>query len=379
MRTRTLSLTVLLFGLNRLASAAPVDPANKSAKPVTPAPPSAKEQDAERIKLDALIPDCDVIAALGGGDAEGLRAEVEQVRARIAAPVPATATSNTPTLGSVSAKVQLSLTVTAKSFAAHAATLRDALKDQTKKIAEKKEQLEWSDQNAAAWTARVVELESRIDALNQLVEDAVSSPSADRATAVAALRKSTNDGVAKLGTELDAQPRPATAALVLQVEGALGPGSSGKGVRLGYQAGASFGFESRHCCGLAVYILDGGVNRLSGDPDQTTGTLGGGLEARARVWWRLWLFGRVGRASTKPDSRDQHRTGYEFQGGAYLRAIGKSPATNAFAPLVDITLSYTGWALDPMLTSGDPMGGSQYTSAVVAGVRIGADYGLDLN
>ncbi len=391
MRMRTLPLAVLLLGLSRLAAAAPKDPPVKPAKPVkleqkaptppsgvavTPppvvSPPSTKEQDAERVKLDALAQDCDLIAALDGRDADALRAEVDQVRAGIATPKPAVATSNLPTLASVSAQVQLSLTVNAKAFAAHTANLRDTLKDQTKKIADKKEQLEWNDRKTGEWTARVVELEGRIDALDQLVEDAVSSASADRAKTVAVLRKSADDGVAKLVSELAAQPGPAPAALVAQVEGAAGLGLPGGPVGLGYQAGASFGFESRHCCGLGVFILDGGASK-------SKGTLGGGIEVRANVWRHVWLFGRAGRASTQPNSKGEHQTGYEFGGGAFLRAIGRSPAANAFTPLVDITVSYSGWALGQMLNSGDPQGSSQYTSAIVAGVRIGADYGLDLN
>lgn len=157
--------------------------------------------------------------------------------------------------------------------------------------------------------------------------------------------------------------------------------------RPGFIGAADAGFEMTHCCGLGMYMsfANFAVNGEDMDHERwarpATRILDGGVELGVITPWpdhRLRLRLRAGKAGTPPNRVTLGRSGYSAHAAALFRLWNPAtPEVGQEAANVDLFAGYSGWGLGAERTSGGAMGDSQPVNAVLVGVRLGVDYGVD--
>lgn len=190
-------------------------------------------------------------------------------------------------------------------------------------------------------------------------------------------------------------PSPAGSTLALHAEGGV------LAHHPGYAGAADFGFEVSGCCGAAVYVAgtrlkgndeprkfewDKGFDRDDPNDARVNEILEGGIEldgvvpdfGARELENRLRLRVRAGKAGTPPDRPELGRTGYSLSTVLLVRAFGATrPGVNDALPTLDAFAGYSRWNLGPERTSAGDLQYGWNGGAVVFGLRVGVDYGVD--
>jgi hypothetical protein len=155
---------------------------------------------------------------------------------------------------------------------------------------------------------------------------------------------------------------------------------------LGFRLAADVGFEATGCCGLALYA--GHTSRASdlAKEERATEVLDGGLEVNlapriAIIDDRLRFRVRGGKAGTPPYQASGARAGFAASAGVLVRLSDvQPPDVGHAAPAIDLLAEFNGWSLGREQTSAGPRQGSEgsVVAAIVFGVRVGLEYGIDL-
>jgi hypothetical protein len=176
----------------------------------------------------------------------------------------------------------------------------------------------------------------------------------------------------------------APAAIALQIDGAVGTSLAREGV--GWQIGASLGLDATNCCGVGAYIAVGNAFGHAEGADSSFTSVDAGLEANFTIPRPSnlpipILRVRGGRASTAPDSNASHRAGYAFGAALALRLTPKPPlGVGENAATLDVLIpSYVVWGLGERQTAAGEMGDRVVVHAILFGIRIGAEHGIQLH
>lgn len=191
-------------------------------------------------------------------------------------------------------------------------------------------------------------------------------------------------------------PVSAPALLVMHAEGSVEPLK-----RPTIKGSADIGFESTGCCSLGFYVAvtqDADSEAVEAanentrestqkpdsadDPAKSLNALEGGLELGVVIpAWndRLRIRGRAGKAGTTPRTVSLGREGVSTSLAVLMRVWDlPAPETNSFKADVDVMVGVSVLSLQREATSAGGMGKPYSDAALMLGVRIGTDYGIDL-
>ena len=190
------------------------------------------------------------------------------------------------------------------------------------------------------------------------------------------------------GCAAQAQQLPAPATLAMH-----GEASGLRGNDWGTSAGADVGFQAGNCCGAGAFITrTGWQSESDGKPTgaknyNATEILEGGVEIMAVIPGvlanRFRLRIRGAKIGTPPSAPRFGRTGYSGSFALLFRLTRPElPTTGSAAPAVDVFAGGGIWGLGHEQSSAGSLNG-QYdgpfrTAAVLLGLRLGVDYGIDL-
>jgi hypothetical protein len=185
------------------------------------------------------------------------------------------------------------------------------------------------------------------------------------------------------------KPEPASPALLgMHMEASGGAGiEPGSGV---FAWGADLGVEKAGCCGVGAWGSHTSAPSAKNDEQGTDYRIDGGLEtgivipaAEDRFRFRL----RAGVSTTTKDPPLLGRSGYTAGGTVLFRiADVTKPQAGGAALGFDAIAGYRAWAYGPADSSAGVVaedsdshqGQPVTTHALVVGVRLGAEFGLDL-
>jgi hypothetical protein len=160
----------------------------------------------------------------------------------------------------------------------------------------------------------------------------------------------------------------------------------------GSMGSADIGFGRAGCCDVGVYVADARLSGAKARDARVTEILQGGFQLGVTLplWQqRLRLRGRFGRSGSPPESPLLGRSGFGTSAALTLRLWDvNAPDVNQFKPNVDLLLGWSTLALgNETASSGslhDPVQNLIQAplpltiNALMLGLRVGADFGLDL-
>lgn len=183
------------------------------------------------------------------------------------------------------------------------------------------------------------------------------------------------------GQSLPEPHSPATFGIDAEASG--GPSTSTGG--LSGQLSLGVGFEAAECCGLGVYVARTLIKHSDTHPssDQLVNDITeGGVAITVVVpgtanTLRLRLRGGLA-GEPPPQLPSLGRTGYTGGGAISFRVLGANPPpTGQAGAAIDVFGGYSMWAFDRNRTSAGLSGPTFNTGALLFGVRIVTDYGVD--
>jgi len=176
----------------------------------------------------------------------------------------------------------------------------------------------------------------------------------------------------------------------MHMEGALQPGLQPRAS--GFHGAADVALASAGCCDAGVYVAASSFGGKDARDYAFTQVLQGGLQLGVTlpVWEeRLRLRARIGKAGTPPEPPRFGRSGFGTSAVVLVRVWDiEAPLRNQFKPNVDLMVGFSSLSLQSENSSAGSLRDAPDSlisrpnavnvSALLLGIRIGADYGLDL-
>jgi hypothetical protein len=156
----------------------------------------------------------------------------------------------------------------------------------------------------------------------------------------------------------------------------------------------SAGFDSGRCCGFGLYAArsyfgdwgdskEGGHDRKQVEPQESRRVLpdeitelGGAFTVTLNEYVRIRMRG--GLAASPPKDQEIGRSGVGGNASALVRLWGVAPPQiGAPASHLDLVLGFSAWALNRQATSAGLRDEAVNVNALLVGLRVSADYGVD--